>query len=126
LKPRIQLSLAQEQGFLSVFPLLVYGAPPSVRIDAGRMVYLRGPVPLRDEAAEQRLSLKLRDELNLVPGRKSRFEGQDMDRLASRLRHWQGDLTGDAAGFVSGRARLVPRLEIQSVTAGPGGAPQVR
>ena len=42
LKPRILLELQQLESGLSVLPTLVYGAPPSVRIDNGRMVYLRG------------------------------------------------------------------------------------
>jgi len=48
---------------LTVLPTLVYGHPPSVRIDDSRMTHLRGPVPIRDEAAERRLVHKLRDEL---------------------------------------------------------------
>jgi superfamily II DNA or RNA helicase len=124
LKPRIQLELNQLQSGLSVLPTLVYGAPPSVRIDNGRMVYLRGAVPLRDEAAEQRLIHQLRDELNLVPGRRLTVQGQEMVRWADKLRKWRGDLTGDAAGFVSPDVKLRPLLRVDSA-AGPG-VPEVR
>jgi hypothetical protein len=93
LKPRVQLELQQLEAGLSVLPTLVYGAPPSVRIDNGRMVYLRGAVPLRDEAAEQRLVHQLRDELNLVPGKRLTVAGQEMVRWADKLRRWRGDLT---------------------------------
>src|SRR6185436_1943241 len=41
LKPRLQLELTQVGAALSVLPTLVYGSPPHVRIDDGRMVYLR-------------------------------------------------------------------------------------
>jgi hypothetical protein len=49
LEPRNQLELSQLASALSVLPTLVYGAPPHVRIDGGRLVYLQGAVPLRDD-----------------------------------------------------------------------------
>jgi superfamily II DNA or RNA helicase len=125
LKPRILLELNQLESGLSVLPTLVYGAPPSVRIDNGRMVYLRGAVPLRDEAAEQRLLHQLRDELNLVPGRRLTVQGQEMVRWADKLRRWRGDLSGDAAGLVSPNVKLRPSLKVDSSASGPG-IPEVR
>jgi hypothetical protein len=124
LKPRILMELNQLESGLSVLPTLVYGAPPSVRIDNGRMVYLRGAVPLRDEAAEQRLIHQLRDELNLVPGRRLTVQGQEMVRWADKLRRWRGDLSGDAAGIVSPDVRLRPLLRVES--ADGAGIPNVR
>ncbi|HEY4185722.1 MAG TPA: helicase, partial [Polyangia bacterium] len=50
--PRIVLTLTQVGAGLTVLPTLVYGHPPTVRIDEGRMTHLKGPVPIRDEAAE--------------------------------------------------------------------------
>jgi superfamily II DNA or RNA helicase len=125
LKPRMQLELQQLEAGLSVLPTLVYGAPPSVRIDNGRMVYLRGAVPLRDEAAEQRLVHQLRDELNLVPGRRLTVQGPEMVRWADKLRRWRGDLTGDAAGLVSPDVRLRPLLRVDASAPGAG-IPDVR
>ncbi|MCP3142681.1 DEAD/DEAH box helicase [Pyxidicoccus xibeiensis] len=125
LRPRILLELNQLESGLSVLPTLVYGAPPSVRIDAGRMVYLRGAVPLRDEAAEQRLIHQLRDELNLVPGRRLTVQGPEMVRWADKLRRWRGDLAGDAAGVVSPDVRLRPLLQVDSAVTG-NGVPDVR
>ena len=89
--PRISFDIEQEAGALSVLPTLVYGNPPRARIDGGRMVHLGGAVPVRDEAAERSLVHALRDELNLVPGRRARFEGQDAMALAGRLRRFQGE-----------------------------------
>ncbi|WP_257455238.1 DEAD/DEAH box helicase [Archangium lipolyticum] len=124
MKPRILLELNQLESGLSILPTLVYGAPPSVRVDNGRMVYLRGAVPLRDEAAEQRLIHQLRDELNLVPGRRVTVQGQEMVRWADKLRRWRGDLAGDSAGVVSPDVKLRPSLRVESST-GPG-IPEVR
>jgi len=112
--PRILLTLNQVGAGLTVLPTLVYGHPPSVRIDEGRMTHLGGPVPIRDEATERRLVQKLRDELNLVPGRRATFEGQDGARFASALRKWRGDLAGDGARIVETKTRLRPNLQVVS------------
>ena len=125
LRPRVLLELNQLESGLSVLPTLVYGAPPTVRIDNGRMTYLRGAVPLRDEAAEQRLIHQLREELNLVPGKRLTVQGQEMVRWADKLRRWRGDLAGDAAGLVSPDVRLRPLLQVQSGVTGQG-VPDVR
>ena len=114
LKPRILLELNQLESGLSVLPTLVYGSPPSVRIDNGRMVYLRKAVPVRDEAAEQRLVHQLREELNLVPGRRMTVQGKEMVRFADQLRRWRTSLTGDAKGLVSPDVRLRPELRVEA------------
>ncbi len=114
LKPRIQLELNQVEQGLSALPTLVYGAPPNVRIDGGRMVFLKGAVPLRDEAVEQRLIHSLREQLDLLPGRRMTFSGPDMVRFADKLRKWRGDLTGDAARVVSPDLVLKPSIRTEA------------
>ncbi|HYO55901.1 DEAD/DEAH box helicase [Archangium sp.] len=124
LQPRISLELNPLDSGLSVLPTLVYGLPPSVRIDNGRMVYLKGAVPVRDEAAEQKLIHQLRDELNMVPGRRVTVEGKEAVQLADKLRRWRGGLTGDAASVVSPHVRLRPTLSVDA-GATQAGVPRV-
>jgi superfamily II DNA or RNA helicase len=112
LAPRIVLDLDQIEGGLSVLPTLVYGAPPVARVDAGKLVYLRGPVPLRDAAAEQRVVERLRSELDLVVGRRTSFDARDAPRFVEKLKRWRGDLAGRAAGVVKPAATLVPRITV--------------
>ncbi|MBS2032280.1 MAG: DEAD/DEAH box helicase [Deltaproteobacteria bacterium] len=114
LKPRVVLELSQVGAQLSVLPLLVYGAPPHARIDEGKLVYLRGAVPLRDTTAEARLIHQLRDELNMAPGRRVFATGQDMVQLVEKVRHWRGGLAGEASKILSPNVKLVPDLQIQS------------
>jgi superfamily II DNA or RNA helicase len=125
LKPRISVDLQQLDGGLSVLPTLVYGAPPTVRIDNGRMVYLQGAVPVRDEGTEQTLVHQLRDELNMVPGRRVTVHGPEAVQLADKLRRWRGGLTGDAASVVSPHVRLRPVMSVQAPPAEEGGVPRV-
>ena len=124
--PRIVLKLEQVGSGLSVLPTLVYGQPPTVRIDDGRMTHLGGAVPVRDEVAERRLTAKLRDELNLIPGRRATFEGGDAAQLAEKLRRWRGDLSGDAARLVGGKTRLIPQLSVETRNPSAAGVPDVR
>ncbi|XXF76220.1 DEAD/DEAH box helicase [Myxococcaceae bacterium GXIMD 01537] len=124
LKPRISVELNQLDSGLSVLPTLVYGSPPTVRIDNGRMVYLKGAVPVRDEASEQKLIHQLRDELNMVPGRRVTVRGSEAVQLADKLRRWRGGLTGDAAGVVSPNVKLRPTLSVDA-GATEAGVPRV-
>ncbi|RKH48039.1 DEAD/DEAH box helicase [Corallococcus sicarius] len=124
LKPRISLELDKLDAGLSVLPTLVYGSPPTARIDNGRMVYLQGAAPVRDEATETKLIHQLRDELNMAPGRRVTVHGKDAVQLADKLRRWRGGLTGDAAGVVSPDVKLRPTLTLDTTTT-EAGVPRV-
>ena len=69
------------------------------------MVYLRGPVPVRGpDSRAARWSHRLRDELNLMPGRRATLRRGGRGRCSpSKLRRWRGSLTGEAAGIVGTR-----------------------
>lgn len=113
-RPRIHMEFNTRQHTLSVLPMIVYGDPPQARIEGHRMVYLSGAVPVRDLAAERELVTRLRDELNMVPGRFVHFDGQEAVRFATRLRAWaarHGDQTDPTLAFVHPRP-VVPRFEI--------------
>src|SRR6185312_5550695 len=119
LKPRVVLQMDHlDGGQLTVLPTLVYGAPPAARVDNGKLVYLRGPVPLRDPPAEQRAVEKLRQELDLLPGRRTTFGVADAPRFVEKLKRWRGDLSGAAAGIVKPSATLKPRLSVVEGSAG--------
>jgi superfamily II DNA or RNA helicase len=128
--PRLVLDLSHAGDGLSVLPTLVYGAPPFARVDEaasststpGKMTLIGrgGPAPVRDPGAERALVLKLRAELDLVPGRRMTFAGADAPRFAEKLRRWRGGLTGEAARVVSETKKLEPRLRLSSAPAAPG------
>src|SRR5262249_22634902 len=76
-EPRMQMDVAQDGDKLVVMPTLVYGDPPRARVDGKTLVHIEGALPIRDEDAERRLLHRLRDELNLVPGRRVELVGRD-------------------------------------------------
>lgn len=120
LKPRIELELAQLDTGLSALPTLVYGSPPSARVDAGTLKHLGGAMPLRDEAAEARVVQHLRESLGLVPGRRTVFSGPELARFVDQLRDFRGGLTGDARRVVGTGLSLVPRFEVKGGLDGFG------
>ncbi|WP_223644863.1 DEAD/DEAH box helicase [Corallococcus sp. EGB] len=124
LKPRISLELDKLDTGLSVLPTLVYGSPPTARIDNGKLVYLQGAAPVRDEPLETKLIHQLRDELNMAPGRRVTVHGKEAVQLADKLRKWRGGLTGNAAGVVSPDVKLRPMLTLDAA-ATEAGVPRV-
>jgi len=95
---------------LTVFPTLVYGDPPRARVDGRTLVHLNGALPIRDEDAERRLVHRLRDELNLVPGRRVDVVGREAFVMQQGLSHW---LRTDAKSAGGKLATLEVRLDIE-------------
>ncbi len=114
LEPRIELQLAQMDTGLSVLPVLVYGSPPTARIDNGKLTYLGGPMPVRSESKESRVTLQLRESMSLVPGRRTTLDGPELSRFVDQLKSWRGGLSGDARRVVGTGMSLKPLLDTQS------------
>ena len=111
--PRIAFQVDNEGHALCVLPLLVYGDPPQARVDAGQLVHLQGDAPVRDLPAERRLVERLRDELNLVFGRRVDFDGHDANRFAGRLRDFQTSLGAMEPSHLVRSAALRPEVRIE-------------
>lgn len=116
-RPRINMDLSHHGHTLSVLPTLVYGDPAVLRIDGDEGISLGGAAPVRRRDEERMLLHRLRDQLNLVPGRRVDLDGAEAVRFASKLRDFQRSMgdTSHAALFGRGRA-LIPRLVIEGST----------
>jgi superfamily II DNA or RNA helicase len=111
-RPSARMEYSQGEHTLSVLPTLVYGDPPRARIDDGKLIHLSGEVPIRDEAAERALIHRLRDELNLVFGRRVDFDGREAVRFLARLEAWNGSL-GESEPKLFRKQPLLPRFEMR-------------
>lgn len=123
-EPRMAFEVEQDGDRLLVFPTLVYGDPPRARIDGGRLHHLGGSLPLRDEDAERKLTHRLRDELNLVPGRRVELTGREAFAMQNGLASWLriDARAASSAKAVSLDARIAidgAKLEVE--LTGPGG-----
>lgn len=123
LTPRVELQLAQLDTGLSVLPVVVYGTPPCARVDAGKLVHLGGPLPVRDEGAEATVTHQLREAMGLVPGRRTTLTGSELARFVDALKRWRGGLSGDARKVVGQGLSLVPRFST-TASLGAGGVPR--
>ena len=109
--PRLVLELGRDGEALTVLPTLVYGEPPTARVDGGKLVPLGGALPLRDEAAERSLSHRLQQDLELLPGRRVSVRGEEAVALAERVRRFPAERRGiDLTSFRRAPA-LVPALQ---------------
>jgi hypothetical protein len=110
-RPRIAMDLAHQGHTLSVLPTLVYGDPPMARVDGNDIALLGSDVPIRRIEEERAILRRLRDELNLVPGRRVDLDGADAIRFAAKLRTWQERSGDDAQATIFDRKPLRPRLD---------------
>ena len=93
LKPRVLIQLEKsDAGKLSVLPCIYYGDPPIAQIIYGKLqkTPLAGPqeFPIRDEAEERKLAIRLRNELHLSPDQLVYYEGEAALQMMSKLRTW--------------------------------------
>ena len=114
--PRIAMDLSHQGHTLSVLPVLVYGDPPLARVDGDTLVALGDAVPTRRPAEEREVLRQLRDELNLVPGRRIDLDGTEAIRFASKLRDWQKRHLGATHGDAFTERELRPRMVVDGDT----------
>jgi superfamily II DNA or RNA helicase len=113
MQPRLLAQTEFVDGALAVLPLLVYGDPPVARVDGGKLHYLGGALPLRNEERERRLIDELALRTNLTVGHSARFVGRAALAAADRIRGMGAiSVMGDGldACFVS--APLTPMFEL--------------
>ena len=109
-RPRIAMDLSHQGHTLSILPTLIYGDPPIARVDGDALTPLGPAVPVRRRDEEHVLVARLRDELNLVPGRRVDLDGVEATRFAQKLRSFQRAIGDeDQAAIFEGKA-LAPRV----------------
>ncbi len=98
MRPRLAFDADYDGECLSVLTTLVYGDPPAARVDAGKLHYLGGPLPLRDPFAEDCLLQELKWELGIELGKTHRFTGVEAIEKALAIRQL-GDVVIQGAGL---------------------------
>jgi hypothetical protein len=111
-RPRIFLDLTHRGHTLSVLPTLVYGDPPILRIDGEIATALGNDAPVRRRDEERALVQKLRDELNLVTGRRVDLDGNEAAQFAVKLRAWQRKNADGTRGTPFEKQALAARLDL--------------
>ncbi|ETX07355.1 DEAD/DEAH box helicase [Candidatus Entotheonella palauensis] len=113
--PRLQITTRREGDMLVVEPQLIYGEPPTARIEDDRLIPLgRGALPIRDTKTEQRLTRQLQHHLKLVPGKALQVTGAQAVDLAARLKTWPGGVRGAGHETFFLAPPLRPRLQLDA------------
>jgi superfamily II DNA or RNA helicase len=94
--PRLRIETERSGDALSVLATIVYGDPPTARVDAGRLVSLGGAIPIRDEAAERELERRLARQLGLAAGHRSALPPNEAIAFRERAQRADVTLVGDA------------------------------
>ena len=110
--PRIAIETRRDGASLAVLAVLVYGDPPQARVDGGKLVHLRGAIPLRDERAEQRELRHLAARLGLAPGFASVVTGAEAVALAAKLSAWEGEVRGAGREHFELLGPLTPTVDV--------------
>jgi superfamily II DNA or RNA helicase len=113
MQPRLLVQTEFVEGALTVLPLLVYGDPPVARIDGGKLHYIGGALPVRNEDRERKLADELTVRTGLEIGHTTRYMGRAALDAAEKLRKF-GKLSFQGAGldacFIA--APLTPSFEL--------------
>ena len=112
-RPRIRLEVERDGTTLKVLGTLVYGDPPTARIDSGRLVHLRGEVPLREFDAEK-VELARLGKLGLAPGVRAEFVGAEAVAFRSGLHDWRERVRGKGLDHFALAAPLEPRMTLEA------------
>ncbi|HRI66523.1 MAG TPA: SNF2-related protein [Polyangium sp.] len=111
--PYVDMQLFQEKHTLSVLPRLVYGNPVQARVEGKELVHVQGSIPVRDEVEERRLADKLRNELNMVFGRRVHFDGEQAHRFVQKMKDFQRGESGETFEDIFGRLKLIAKFDVQ-------------
>ncbi|HEX7476807.1 MAG TPA: DEAD/DEAH box helicase, partial [Polyangiales bacterium] len=113
MQPRLLVRTEWSDGALAILPLLVYGDPPAARVDGGKLHYLGGALPLRNEAKERKLLDELTMRVGLEVGHTSRYTGLASLDMAEKIRRF-GSITvqGDGLDACFIAAPLQPRFDL--------------
>jgi superfamily II DNA or RNA helicase len=113
IRPRIHFDLTPQGHTLSVLPTLVYGEPVQVRIDGEKVVHVSGDIPKRAPLLERELTRRLKDDLSLIVGRVSHYDGGDAGRFAKKLQTFQEAGNTSLSREVVSKSRLEPQMTVQ-------------
>ncbi|MBN2343033.1 MAG: helicase [Deltaproteobacteria bacterium] len=113
LEPRLIMNMVQDGSSVTVLPEIVYGNPPHVKISNNRMVYIEGTIPQRNIKAEKEIVAALRDDLNLVPGRRVAYNRREASTFIEKAQEWSESTLDASQHAIKNAAPLHPILDIK-------------
>lgn len=100
MSPRLVMETAFDGEYLTVLPTILYGDPACARVDGGKLQYISGQLPLRNERKEDRLTTMLRESLGMRIGHSEQYHGMGALQIAEQLRSF-GHATIEGDGLTA-------------------------
>ncbi len=108
--PRLVIATSREGDALVLLPTLVYGNPPTARVDGERLIHLQGDVPIRNKRQEDALVRQLRETLGMTPGTRASFPRAEGVKAMELIHSWDSPaVLGDAHAAFRKAPALSPR-----------------
>jgi len=111
-KPRLVLENEEKGDHLIVCATIVYGDPPTARVERGEIEVFGSVVPIRNKRAEDRLIRDAGEQLGLAVGLERAFNGEAAVRFVERVQQSRTSWSGTAwTGFQRAEA-FEPKVQI--------------
>jgi superfamily II DNA or RNA helicase len=111
-KPRLVIENEEKGDSLIVCATIVYGDPPTARVERGEIEVFGNVVPIRNKRAEDRLIREAGERLGLAVGLERAFNGESavqfVERVQSSRISWDG---GSWSSFQRAKA-ITPKVQI--------------
>lgn len=111
-KPRILLENEDRGDTLIVRATVVYGDPPTARVERGEMEVFGDSVPIRNRRAEDRIIREAGETLGLAVGLERGFTGESAVRFVERANDAGANWAGDAWSRFRRAEAITPKVEI--------------
>ena len=111
-RPRLVLETRARGEVLTVKPVIVYGDPPTAKVERGELEVFGATVPVRNRRAEERLIREAGEHMSLAVGLERVFQGESAVRFVDELEGFPGEIEGDGWTKFKRSAAITPRVTI--------------
>ncbi len=111
-RPRLVLETKAKGDSLVVKPVIVYGDPPTARVEREDLEIFGDVVPIRNIPSERRLRQQSSETLGLPVGLERSYSGEAAVRFVDGLDRFTGDVSGDGLGGFRRAAPVTPQVRI--------------
>ena len=111
-KPRLVIENEEKGDNLVVCATIVYGDPPTARVERGEIEVFGSVVPIRNKRAEDRLIREAGEDLGLAVGLERVFNGESAVRFVERAQSARTTWSGSAWSRFQRAAPITPQVQI--------------
>jgi superfamily II DNA or RNA helicase len=111
-RPRLVIETTSRGESLVVKPILVYGDPPTARVERGELTVTGAFVPIRDRKAEERLVRQAGDKIGLPVGLERSYTGASAVRFVDKARSGGAVLLGEGWKVFQRTEQVAPEVRI--------------